>query len=145
MSERLFHTQLRDAKNRFYPEAFFYKIPDAVPGDGSRFIPQKPFDAILFCLGQGYAIEYKSHRTRAKLTMALRKSQHSGLRAAQVAGMKALVVVYLERDDVAAILEYSPNIDGDYEYRALIGNGNVRRIRKVKIGRAMVWDFPALL
>lgn len=95
-TEAAFLLELRDSVNQFYPESFWYKIPDmpVFGGMNTRFAPKKPFDVIWLYRGGSAAIEAKVHPdSKAWSTSAVQPHQLEALLKAKSAGSRALIVL----------------------------------------------------
>lgn len=72
-----------------------YKIPDAVRGPNTRFLPTKPFDIVFFAKKGSGGIEVKQLNNTARFCPAreIRPSQVQGLNDMVRMGRRALVIV----------------------------------------------------
>lgn len=59
--EKVFQGEARDSFLRSHPNGFYTKIPDMPRGPQTRFVTEKPFDAIMTFASQFWAVEYKAH------------------------------------------------------------------------------------
>lgn len=85
--EKVFQAEARDSFLRRHPTGFYTKIPDMPRGPNTRFVVEKPFDAIMTFSSCFWAVEYKAHtedtawpfsELRPNQLIELERWQHNG-------------------------------------------------------------------
>jgi len=123
--EHVFQGELRDSLFFYFPDIFYYKLPDGISVGGektdengksiwTRFIPEKPFDAMFSYRKIHCAMEYKVHKKHTAWPLsAMRPSQITGLNLADKNGKYGFVFLNVRyglgnsRTDIVYVIHIS--------------------------------------